>query len=70
MHIGLLACDDVAERFRHVAGDYQHMFDRLLSPHIPDLRLARFDMRAGQTALGRASVRRVDHHRITRVCVR
>ncbi len=48
MHIGLLACDDVAERFRHVAGDYQQMFDRLLSPHVPDLRLTRFDMQAGQ----------------------
>ena len=48
MHIGLLACDEVAERFRHVAGDYQRMFDRLLSPHIPDLRLTRFDVQAGQ----------------------
>ena len=48
MHIGLLACDEVAERFRHVAGDYLHMFERLLSPHIPELRITRFDMRAGQ----------------------
>ncbi len=48
MHIGLLACDEVAERFRSVAGDYQQMFNRLLSPHIPDLRVTRFDMQAGQ----------------------
>jgi GMP synthase-like glutamine amidotransferase len=48
VHIGLLACDEVAERFRHVAGDYQHMFDRLLSPHIPEFRITRFDAHAGQ----------------------
>ncbi|HJU75653.1 MAG TPA: hypothetical protein VJ717_18055 [Gemmatimonadaceae bacterium] len=47
MHIGLLACDEVAERFRHIAGGYQPMFGRLLSPHIPDLRLTRFDVQAG-----------------------
>jgi GMP synthase-like glutamine amidotransferase len=52
VHIGLLACDEVAERFRHVAGDYQHMFERLLSPHIPDLRVTRFDVQAGQTPSG------------------
>src|SRR5687767_12724224 len=47
MHLGLLACDEVAERFRHIAGGYQQMFERLLSPHIPDLRLTRFDLQAG-----------------------
>jgi len=47
VHIGLLACDEVAERFRHIAGGYQQMFERLLSPHIPDLRVTRFDMQAG-----------------------
>ena len=47
MHIGLLACDEVAERFRHIAGDYQQMFERLLSPHIPGLRVTRFDVQAG-----------------------
>ena len=47
MHVGLLACDEVAERFRHIAGGYQQMFERLLSPHIPDLRLTRFDAQAG-----------------------
>ena len=49
MHVGLLACDEVAERFRHIAGRYQEMFERLLSPHIPGLRLTRFDVQAGET---------------------
>jgi GMP synthase-like glutamine amidotransferase len=49
MHVGLLACDEVGERFRDVAGRYQQMFERLLSPHIPDLRVTRFDLAAGQT---------------------
>lgn len=47
MHIGLLACDEVVERFRHIAGGYQQMIDRLLSPHIPGLRVTRFDAQAG-----------------------
>jgi GMP synthase-like glutamine amidotransferase len=47
MHVGLLACDEVAERFRQIAGGYQQMFERLLSPHIPGLRLTRFDVQAG-----------------------
>jgi GMP synthase-like glutamine amidotransferase len=47
VHIGLLACDEVAERFRRIAGGYQQMFERLLSPHIPGLRVTRFDMQAG-----------------------
>ena len=47
MHVGLLACDEVAERFRHIAGRYQQMFERLLSPHIPGLRIRRFDVQAG-----------------------
>ena len=46
MHLGLLACDEVAERFRHIAGGYQQMFERLLSPHIPGLRITRFDVQA------------------------
>ena len=49
MHVGLLACDEVAERFRHIAGGYQHMFERLLSPHIAGLRVTRFDVQAGNT---------------------
>ncbi len=49
MNIGLLACDEVAEPFYDVAGGggYQRMFERLLAPHIPGLRLTRFDLRAG-----------------------
>ena len=46
MHVGLLACDEVAERFRQIAGGYQQMFERLLSPHIPGLRVTRFDIQA------------------------
>jgi GMP synthase-like glutamine amidotransferase len=48
VNVGLLACDEVAERFQHVAGGYQQMFERLLSRHIPGLRITRFDMQAGQ----------------------
>jgi GMP synthase-like glutamine amidotransferase len=47
VHVGLLACDEVAERFRHIAGGYQQMFERLLSPHMPELRMTRFDVQAG-----------------------
>src|SRR5919199_1822786 len=57
MHVGLLACDEVAERFRHIAGGYQQMFERLLSPHIPGLRLTRFDVQAGDIP---ADARRCD----------
>jgi GMP synthase-like glutamine amidotransferase len=49
VHVGLLACDEVAERFRHIAGGYQQMFERLLSPHIPGLCVTRFDVQAGNT---------------------
>lgn len=43
MNIGLLACDDVPQRMRHIAGGYQDMFDALLRPHVPDLAFTRFD---------------------------
>ena len=46
MHVGLLACDEVDERFRHIAGGFQQMYERLLSPHIPALRFTRFDVQA------------------------
>jgi GMP synthase-like glutamine amidotransferase len=52
VHVGLLACDEVAERFRHIAGGYQQMFEGLLSPHIPGLRLTRFDLQAGDFPAG------------------
>ena len=47
MNIGLLACDDTPQRFRHLAGTYQDMFDALLRPHIPGLHFTRFDVRQG-----------------------
>src|SRR3954470_15189021 len=48
MNIGLLACDDVPERFRHIAGGYQDMFDALLRPHIPGFTFTRFDVVKGE----------------------
>ena len=47
MNIGLLACDDVPDRLRHIAGSYQDMFDALLRPYITDLRFTRFDVCQG-----------------------
>jgi GMP synthase-like glutamine amidotransferase len=48
MNIGLLECDHVAERFRHIAGDYREMFAELLNQHAPQLRLKSFDASGGQ----------------------
>ena len=48
MNIGLLACDDVPSRLRHIAGGYQDMFDALLRPHIPDLTFTRFETCQGE----------------------
>ena len=48
MNIGLLLCDDVPSRFRHIAGGYQDMFDALLRPHVPDLTLTPYDVRSGE----------------------
>jgi GMP synthase-like glutamine amidotransferase len=48
VNIGLLACDDVPERLRHIAGGYQDMFDALLRPHVPDLTLTRFEACKGE----------------------
>jgi GMP synthase-like glutamine amidotransferase len=48
MKIGILGCDDVPERFRHLGGTYLDMFRRLLSPHVPDLELEWFDTRNGE----------------------
>ena len=47
MKIGLLGCDDVPERLRHIAGGYRDMFEKLLAPAIPDLELTWFDARTG-----------------------
>ncbi|MGZ5261330.1 MAG: hypothetical protein ACXWC0_27240, partial [Burkholderiales bacterium] len=48
MNIGLLACDDIPDRFLHIAGGYQDMFDALLRPYVPDLRFTRFDVCQGE----------------------
>ena len=48
MNIGLLACDDVPDRLRYIAGGYQDMFDALLRPHVPGLTLTRFEARHGE----------------------
>jgi GMP synthase-like glutamine amidotransferase len=44
MRIGLLGCDDVPQRFRHIAGGYHDMFGTLLAPHVPDLALEWIDV--------------------------
>ena len=48
MKIGLLGCDDVPERFRQFGGTYRDMFQRLLSPHMPDAQFAWFDVLNGE----------------------
>ena len=40
MKVGLLECDHVADKFRHIAGDYQQMFATLL----PEVELIPFDV--------------------------
>jgi len=47
MNIALLGCDDVPQRFRHIAGGYRDMFDALLAPHVPDLNLEWVDLYRG-----------------------
>jgi GMP synthase-like glutamine amidotransferase len=48
MNIALLGCDDVPERFRHIAGGYRDMFEALLRPAVPDLQLRWFDVVKGE----------------------
>jgi GMP synthase-like glutamine amidotransferase len=48
MKIGLLECDHVAERFRHIAGDYRQMFAASLNRYEPQLSLIPFDICHGQ----------------------
>jgi GMP synthase-like glutamine amidotransferase len=48
MKIGLLGCDDVPERLRHIAGGYRDMFEKLLAPQIPELELTWFDACKGE----------------------
>jgi GMP synthase-like glutamine amidotransferase len=49
MHMALLGCDDVPQRFRHIAGGYRDMFQALLAPHVPHLNLDWIDLYHGQT---------------------
>lgn len=47
MNIGLLQCDYVAERFRHIAGDYPAMF-RALFVAVPNFNLVPYDVCQGE----------------------
>jgi GMP synthase-like glutamine amidotransferase len=48
MKIGLLECDHVLERFRHIAGDYREMFAALFDRHAPQIALQPFDVCNGE----------------------
>jgi len=48
MEVGLLECDHVPERFRHIAGDYRDMFAALLNRHAPQDALRTFDVCNGE----------------------
>jgi GMP synthase-like glutamine amidotransferase len=46
--IGLLECDHVLERFRHIAGDYRDMFAALFASYAPQITLRFFDVCNGE----------------------
>ena len=48
MKINLLKCDSVEERFRYIAGDYSDMFIDFFAKHNPGIKIAIYDVRAGQ----------------------
>ena len=48
MNIGILGCDDVPERLRHLGGTYREMFQALLEPHLPGARYTWFDAVQGE----------------------
>jgi GMP synthase-like glutamine amidotransferase len=48
MRIGLLESDQVAPRFRPIAGGYREMFEAFLGPHLPGLRFSYYDVCAGE----------------------
>ena len=48
MNIGLLGCDDVPQKLRHLGGTYRDMFEGLLKPHLPDARFTWFDALKGE----------------------
>jgi GMP synthase-like glutamine amidotransferase len=47
MRIGLLQCDEVAERFRPVAGTFLESFGALLRDPLPDAELVPYDVMGG-----------------------
>ena len=47
MRLGILECDHVDDRYRHLAGDYRDMFDALLTPHDPELETVAYDVCRG-----------------------
>jgi GMP synthase-like glutamine amidotransferase len=48
MKLALLGCDDVPQRFTHIAGGYRDMFEQLLRPHVPDLSVTWIDLFNGE----------------------
>ncbi len=44
MKIGLLECDHVLERYRHIGGDYREMFAAMFDRHAPQIKLRAFDV--------------------------
>lgn len=51
MKIGILECDHVPNRLRHIGGDYSDMFANLLRHHAPTFELEYFDICHGQLPL-------------------
>jgi GMP synthase-like glutamine amidotransferase len=47
VRLGVLECDHVDQRYRHVAGDYADMFGALLTSQRDGLELARYDVCGG-----------------------
>ncbi len=48
MRIGLLECDHVNDKLRHIAGDYRDMFASLFRRYAPQVELAYFDVQNGE----------------------
>ncbi|HKQ73854.1 MAG TPA: amidotransferase [Blastocatellia bacterium] len=48
MKIGILECDHVLERYRHIAGDYREMFTAMFNRHAPQITLRAFDACNGE----------------------
>ncbi len=48
MNLGLLECDHVLERYRHIAGDYREMFTALLERHAPLASIRPYDVCNGE----------------------